>query len=93
MQGPGAGRDGTGALQRRDLGPVEHIRDRLTLLRSKRKERVHDHRDSTRVEKGCQIRDERLAHASCEDAKDVLAKRRTRRKAKLEVVRLRISER
>ena len=29
MQGSGAGRGGTGALQRRDLGLVEHSRDRL----------------------------------------------------------------
>ena len=32
MQGSGAGRGGTGALQRRDLGLVEHSRDRLAAL-------------------------------------------------------------
>ena len=35
MQGSGAGRGGTGALQRRDLGLVEHSRDRLAALGTK----------------------------------------------------------
>ena len=35
MQGSGAGRGGTGTLQRRDLGLVEHSRDRLAALGKK----------------------------------------------------------